>query len=81
MAKYDALRDRLSRRSSSPWTVSFDEVAAIVPGGLPPSAYRHEAWWANTESHVQALAWIRAGWHTEGLDLVRRRVTFVRTGG
>jgi len=30
---------------------------------LPKSAYKHAAWWANHESHVEARrGWLAAGW-------------------
>lgn len=79
MGKYDGLRDHLRRRSSSPWSASFDEVAELVPGGLPSSAYHHAAWWSNSESHPEAVAWLTAGWRTENVNLYALRVTFVRS--
>lgn len=76
MSKYDALRDHLRRRSAEV-TYSLDEVAALVPGGLPPSAYRHPAWWANGDrSHAHARSWGDAG-YTAHPDLARRRVRFI----
>ena len=29
--------------------MTFDEIANLLPGGLPPSAYRHGAWWNNED--------------------------------
>lgn len=78
MAKYDALREHLRRRQNSPWTASLDELSQLVPGGLPSSAYRWHAWWSNSRSHIEAHAWLDAGWRTEAVDLVRQRITFVR---
>ena len=55
LGKYDGLRDHLLSRAGMEATVSFDDVASLVPGGLPASAYQYQAWWANDESgsHVQ----------------------------
>jgi len=47
-----------------------------VPGGLPPSAYKHTAWWSNTSSHVQAQAGCPQGGERRTWDLRTRRVTF-----
>lgn len=58
---------------------AFDEIANLV-GGLPPSAFRHRPWWANDARHVQAAAWMAAGWRTEAVDLDRRQVTFHSDG-
>ena len=55
---------------------TFDEVARLLAGGLPSSAYRHSAWWANDDSHVQAAGWRAAGWRTEDVHLNSRVVTF-----
>lgn len=80
MAKYDelgrVLRDRVGVRVE----MTFDEIIAWVPGGLPTSSYRHTAWWSNEKDgqHVQARAWIDAGWSVERVDLRGRRVFFVR---
>jgi len=79
MGKYDGLGDHFQHRATSPWSASFNEVAELVAGGLPASAYDHAAWWANSESHPEAVAWLTAGWRTESVNLEARRVTFVRS--
>ncbi|HEY3924644.1 MAG TPA: hypothetical protein VGL75_08780 [Acidothermaceae bacterium] len=81
MTKYDGLA-RLLRDLSGPRTrLTFETIATAVPGGLPPSAYRRTAWWSNEAqgSHVQARAWMDAGWRVEELDLADRSVTFIRS--
>jgi hypothetical protein len=81
VSKYEALREHLDRQHGDQITMSFDQVAAIVPGGLPASAYNHQAWWANEAygSHVEARAWLDAGFRTTSVSLTARRVTFVRS--
>lgn len=79
MAKYDALREHLRALRTDLWQVSFDDVAALVPGGLPSSAFQHQAWWANSRSHPESVAWLDAGWRTEHVNLTDRTVRFVRT--
>jgi hypothetical protein len=80
MAKYDPLRDQLRTRSVSRPVLTFDEIAALLPGGLPPSSYEYQAWWSNDghASHVHARAWLDAGW-TAKADLQARTVTFTKT--
>lgn len=70
MAEYDGLRRHLRDRQTSPCMVSFEEVAVLVPGGLPSSAYNHLAWWSNRDSRSEAAAWLAAGWRTESGELV-----------
>jgi hypothetical protein len=75
MGKYTALRDHLDGSSES-LEMTFVEISDLV-AGLPPSAYRHSAWWSNNErGHVQAEAWLGAGRRITRLDLARERVWF-----
>lgn len=82
VAKYDRLAELLRRQHSSDLRMTFEQLAAVVPGGLPPSAYRYRAWWANETDgrHVHARAWISAGWLVADVDLAGRVVTFGRAG-
>ena len=78
-SKYDALADYL-RACGEDWvTLKLEDLHEIV-GKLPPSAYRHPAWWANESkgSHVQARAWMSAGWRVDQLDLGDGWVRFRR---
>lgn len=82
--KYNALRDYLRDRDAEgelEIELTFEEVSSIV-GGLPPSAYKHHAWWAN-DSKVEAVAIREAGWHVNSHSLSERRVRFAlgRKGG
>ena len=60
------------------YEMSFDEITTVMGADLPQSAQDHRAWWANTESHSQALAWISAGWKVDGVDLPNRLIHFSR---
>ena len=74
MAKYDPLRAYLES-TTGPIALTFDEIGRQV-GGLPPSAYRWRAWWANDRSHVHARAWLDVGRRVDSVDLQVERVTF-----
>ena len=77
--KYGTLRGFLSARSEARFSMSFSEVAAAAKVKLPASAFRYPQWWQNdAEHHVQAKAWIEAGYKTENVDLEAQRVEFVR---
>ena len=77
MSKYDPLFYRLDDDQGVTITLTFDQVAEIV-GGLPPSAYEHPSWWSpNTSRHVQARAWVDAGYRADA-DLPARTVRFHR---
>jgi hypothetical protein len=76
MSKYSGIAEYLKRRDKE-LTLSFEDVAALVAGGLPDSAYQYSAWWANDPNHVQAKVWLNAGWETRSLNLTSKKVTFV----
>jgi YD repeat-containing protein len=80
MGKYDELGRYLRKVSAQEVRLTFDQVQALVPGGLPPSAFNYPAWWSNELNgrHVQALAWTEAGLRVSRLDLAGRSVTFTR---
>lgn len=66
-------------KSTKTYELSFDEINTVIGAALPKSAYDHRAWWANTESHSQSLAWIAAGWRVEGVDLDKQLINLVRS--
>lgn len=77
MSKYSALRRQLETESGRSVEMAFDEVDTIV-GGLPASARRHSAWWSNERErrHVQAHAWMDAGWRVAHVNRTAERVRF-----
>lgn len=77
-SSYAAIGTHLADVSDREKTLSFDEIETIIGRALPASAHRHRAWWANTDTHSQALTWLSAGWKVEAADLDAREVTFVR---
>jgi len=59
--------------------LSFAEIEQIIDARLPPSAHNHREWWSNhAGSHVQARAWLEAGWEVENVDQEARTVRFRR---
>jgi hypothetical protein len=78
VGKYDPLRDAL-RSGPDRCELTFQEIAELV-GGLAQSAYNHQAWWSNEVDgrHVQAHAWIDAGMLVARVNLLKRRVRFIR---
>ncbi len=79
MGKYEPLEKFLKGRRPGRWRVSFPEIEALLGFKLPPSAFKHPAWWSNDETgHSHARAWLEAGWRTEEVDLASRKLTFTR---
>ncbi len=78
--KYNLLKAHLAGQSADRVAMSFAEVAAAAKVKLPASAYRYAQWWENDAvHHVQAKAWIEAGYRTEQVDLAGQKLVFART--
>ena len=77
MSKYSALRRQLEQEPGPSIEMTFGEIDHII-GGLPPSARRYSAWWSNEREgkHVQAHAWMDAGWRVANVNLTAEKVRF-----
>lgn len=83
MAKYDPLCRFLRGSDKEHLDVTMGDIANIVDGGLPPSAYdrSRRMWWSNTSDphHVQAATgWLAAGYLVADVDYAHRQVCFRR---
>jgi DNA-binding transcriptional regulator YiaG len=58
-------------------TLSWAEIEHLIQNALPDSANKR-AWWSNrdSDSALQARAWIQAGYHVDTIDLDARTITF-----
>jgi hypothetical protein len=66
-------------KSSGSIRLSFAQIEQTLRQKLPRSAREYEAWWLDASpntSHVQAVAWLEAGWRVASLDLGGQTVTF-----
>jgi hypothetical protein len=80
MSKYDPLSRWLTRRISKRVPATFTEIEEILGFPLPPAARKRRPWWANDrKNHVQAKAWLSAGFHTEDVSLPNETLVFVRS--
>lgn len=79
MTVYAPLQSYLSQRRESSVVMTYAEIESLLGRKLPPTAYgdHRRQWWANTETHSQALAWLRANRKTK-LDVTGDKVTFIR---
>lgn len=80
MGKYDTLGRYLGGLKSELETLSFGDVEEILGFPLPTSARTYRPWWANDETHVQAVdGWLSVGWKVNSVDLATEIVTFRRS--
>lgn len=81
MSKYAPLAQFLTEQANTrnEISLSFERVEEIIETDLPPSARKHNAWWANdATTHPQAQQWLGAGWRVSGVDMRNETVTFER---
>jgi hypothetical protein len=80
MYHYAPLKSHLSALNVERVSMTFMEVERVLGRPLPPSARGKSIrqWWANTDTHSQAKAWLEAG-RIAKLDAEREAVTFVRS--
>ena len=77
-SRYAPIGEHLASVKKDTVTLTFEEIEDLIGGELPASADKHRAWWANTETHSQALTWISQGWLVQEADLEEGTVTFRR---
>ncbi len=78
MSKYDRLRRFLREANNDIITLSFRFIEETIGVDLPESTYKYREWWANNDTHTQALnGWLAAGYEVVSVNLDRGIVTFV----
>ena len=79
MSKYRTLSQYFQAQGTDFLRMTFDEVEREAGFKLPRSARAHQAWWANDRMrHVQAKAWLDAGFETEQVDMRAQMLVFRR---
>ena len=75
--KYKLLYSWLLTQQKEEINLSFDDVAVIVDGDLPKSAYLYKSWWANNDTNKsQVQAWKTAGYKSCNLSIPNQLITF-----
>lgn len=79
--KYTSLANHLVKSNQDMIRMTFDEVQNVIQGKLPPSAWKYQAWWSNSNTHSHARhGWMSAGYETSKVDLDAQELVFYRTG-
>ena len=82
MSKYAPFADFLRSQTTDSIEISFQQLGSLV-GGLPASAWNHDAWWANSspgDSHTWAHQWAAAGWKCISANRQQGVAVFHRNG-
>jgi len=79
MSKYNALGDYLKKQSVDRVPMTFVEIEKVIGAKLPRSAREHRPWWGNNAAnHVNAKAWLDAGFESAQVDMAGRKIVFHR---
>lgn len=73
--KYAPLTKFLEACGKDRLTLSFDKIETIIGLDLPPSAYKHRAFWSNTMTHPVSVGWLDASYRTVRADLKNKLIT------
>jgi hypothetical protein len=76
MSKYTPLGDYLRKKQTKLVPMTFAEIERIIGAKLPRSQ-QYPAWWSNNPwNNVMTQVWLDAGFETEQVDVVGRKVVF-----
>jgi hypothetical protein len=76
MSKYAPLGEYLRKQKSKLVPITFVEIERIIGAKLPKSQ-RYPAWWSNNPwNNVMTQIWLDAGFETEQVDVVGRKLVF-----
>ena len=77
MSKYEPLTTYLHELEQTSLHMTFEEIEQVIGQELPPSAFRHRAWWSNNSTNnVMTDAWLAAGYSTVAVDMASRKLMF-----
>jgi hypothetical protein len=77
MGRYDKLKHFLKSAKFTDVDMTFADIEKVLGRALPPSAYRHRAWWSNNpDNNVMTKAWLEAGYQTADVDMGAGTLTF-----
>ncbi len=77
MGKYETLGKYLSSINENIIKITFEEIENILGFPLPSSAFKFRPWWANDQSHVQAIdGWMKYGWKLDRVDIFQKNAKF-----
>ncbi|MEA5462568.1 helix-turn-helix domain-containing protein [Leptothoe sp. PORK10 BA2] len=77
-SKYYPLFEHLQTCNGKATTLTFSKIEALLQDSLPASAFKRKNWWSNrdSDSALQAKAWVSAGYHVKTVDLIQQTVIF-----
>jgi hypothetical protein len=79
MYAYQPLQNHLQASAADQICMTFAEIESLLGRKLPPTARGDHSrqWWANSDSHTQAKAWLRNNRKAK-IEIGKDRVIFIR---
>ena len=74
--KYIGITNYLKNSDLTNLLLSFKNIEELIEDSLPASAYKHRAFWSNTETYSVAFGWLNAGYKTVEVNFERQKVVF-----
>ena len=79
--KYGPLEVHLRECGMPEVALAFSGIEEIIGAKLPPSAYKHRAWWSNNPSNSAGTrAWLKAGYISAEVNMTERKLVFRKSG-
>lgn len=74
--KYYSLSNYLNNSNEEFVSLSFNEIENILGFKLPPSVRKHRANWSNTTTLSFPCSWLKVGYKTVEVNMIKEEVTF-----
>jgi len=78
MTRYGEFGDYLDSQKES-FTIKFEKIEEIIGEKLPSSAYEHQAYWSNSDSHPLMKLILLKKWKSRNLNLETHEIDFYKT--
>ena len=77
MTGYKEFGSYLDEQNES-FSIKFDDVEEIIGEKLPPSAYDHQPWWSNSDTHPLMKIVLSKNWKSKNLNLDTQEIEFYK---
>lgn len=76
--KYTNLENYFRQSDNYRITLTFSKIETLLGFKLPPSAYKHPAFWSNSYSHPIAYSWLNSGYLSQDVNILEQTIVFSR---
>ena len=78
-SRYAPLTTHLRESGRQEIPMMFEGIERVIESKLPPSAWKHRAWWSNNPTNSpMTRAWTAAGYESASVDMAAGKLVFRR---